>query len=58
MNSGIDRLIAIINEYLPNIANGVDKDIIIDGNSLAVGMSRKIDNQLGKMAISKGRGNV
>ena len=58
LSNSFDKLLAVVAEYLPNIANGVDKDIVIDGNSLAIGMSRKIDSQLGRMAISKGRGNV
>ena len=35
-----------------------NRDVIIDANSLAVGLSRQIDAQLGKMAVAKGRGNV
>ena len=58
LSNSFDKLLAVVNEYLPNIASGIDKDIIIDGNSLAIGMSRKIDNQLGRMATAKGRGNV
>ena len=58
LSNSFDNLLAIVSEYLPNIANGVDKDIVIDGNSLAVGISRNIDRQLGKMATAKGRGNV
>lgn len=58
LSNSFDKLLAVVNEYLPNIASGVDKDIIIDGNSLAIGMSRKIDNQLGRMATAKGRGNI
>ena len=33
-------------------------NIVLDGNSLVVGMSRKMDTQLGKMSVAKGRGNV
>ena len=33
-------------------------NIVLDGNSLVVGMSRKMDSQLGKMSVAKGRGNV
>ena len=58
LSNSFDRLLAVVSEYLPNIADSANKDIVIDGNSLAIGMSRKIDSQLGRMAISKGRGNV
>lgn len=58
LNDGFERLIGLVGQYLPNIANGMDRNIVIDGSSLAVGMSRKMDSQLGKIAISKGRGNV
>lgn len=58
LSDGFDRLIGLVGEYLPNIANGMDRNIVIDGNSLAVGMSRRMDAQLGRIATSKGRGNV
>lgn len=58
LNDSIDRLIGLINEHLPNIANNMDREIVLDSGALAVGMSRKIDLQLGKISKSKGRGNV
>ena len=58
LNDSIDRLIELIGEHLPNIADNIDRPILLDGNSLAVGISRKIDSQLGKISNSKGRGNV
>lgn len=57
LNDGFDRLLALVGQYLPNIAN-MDRNIVLDGNSLVVGMSRRMDAQLGKMSIAKGRGNV
>ena len=58
LNDGFDRLLALIGQYLPNIADNMDRNIVLDGNSLVVGMSRKMDAQLGKMSVAKGRGNV
>ena len=58
LNDGFDRLLALIGQYLPNIADNMDRNIVLDGNSLVVGMSRKMDSQLGKMSVAKGRGNV
>ena len=58
LNDGFDNLIALIGQYLPNIANNMDRDIVLDGNSLVVGMSRRMDAQLGKISTAKGRGNV
>ena len=58
LNDGFDRLLALIGQYLPNIAENMDRNIVLDGNSLVVGMSRKMDSQLGKMSVAKGRGNV
>lgn len=58
LNDGFDRLLALIGQYLPNIADNMDRNIVLDGNSLTVGISRKIDTQLGKMSVAKGRGNV
>ena len=58
LNDGFDRLIALVGQYLPNIADNMDRDIVLDGNSLVVGMSRRMDAQLGKISTSKGRGNV
>lgn len=58
LNDGFERLINLVGQYLPNIANGMDRNIVLDGNALVVGMSRRMDNQLGKMAVAKGRGNV
>ena len=58
LNDGFDRLLTLIGQYLPNIAENMDRNIVLDGNSLVVGMSRKMDSQLGKMSTAKGRGNV
>ena len=58
LSDGFDNLISLIGEYLPSIANGMDRQLVIDGSSLVVGVSRQMDNQLGRMAIAKGRGNV
>lgn len=58
LNDGFERLIALVGQYLPNIAGGMDRNIVLDGNALVVGMSRRMDSQLGKMAVAKGRGNV
>lgn len=58
LSDGFDRLIALVGEYLPNIAGGMDRQLVIDGSSLVVGVSRKMDSQLGRMAVAKGRGNV
>ena len=57
LNDGFDRLLALVGQYLPDIAN-MDRNIVLDGNSLVVGMSRRMDAQLGKISIAKGRGNV
>ena len=58
LNDRFDRVISLIGKYLPGIADNAEKPITIDGNSLAVGISRKIDAQLGKISTAKGRGNV
>ena len=58
LNDGFERLIALVGNYLPDIAGGMDRNIVLDTNGLVVGMSRKMDTQFGKMAIAKGRGNV
>lgn len=58
LNDGFERLISLVGQYLPDISSNMDRNIVIDGDSLAVGMSRKMDAQLGKIAVSKGRGNV
>ena len=58
LNDGFDKLISLVGQYLPNIAGRMDRNIVLDGNSLAVGISRAIDVQLGKMSVSKGRGNI
>ena len=58
LNDGFERLIGLIGQYLPDIANNMDRNIVLDSNSLVVGMSRKMDSQLGRMATAKGRGNI
>ena len=58
LNDGFERLITLVGQYLPDIAGGMDKNIVLDTNGLVVGMSRKMDTQFGKMALAKGRGNV
>ena len=58
LNDGFERLIALVGQYLPDIASGMDRNIVLDGNALVVGMSKRMDTQFGKMATAKGRGNV
>ena len=58
LNDGFDRLLSLIGQYLPNIAENMDRNIVLDSSSLVVGMSRRMDTQLGKMSMAKGRGNV
>ena len=58
LNDRFDQLINLIGEYLPDIASNMDRNIVLDSNSLVVGMSRKMDSQLGRMATAKGRGNI
>ena len=58
INDSIDRFISLVGEYLPGISQKMDRPIVVDGNSLAVGMARKMDSQLGKLTVAKGRGNV
>ena len=58
LSDGFDRLLLLVGQYLPNIADNMDRNIVLDGNSLVVGMSRKMDAQLGKISTAKGRGNV
>ena len=58
LNDGFDRLLSLIGQYLPNIAENMDRNIVLDSSSLVVGMSKRMDAQLGKMSVAKGRGNV
>lgn len=58
LNDGFDRLIALIGQYLPNIADNMNRPLTVDGKALAVGISRNMDAQLGKISVAKGRGNV
>ena len=58
LNDRFDRVISLIGKYLPGIADNAEKPITIDGKSLAFGISRNIDAQLGKISTAKGRGNV
>lgn len=58
LNDGFERLIALVGAYLPNIAENTAKELDFDGNKLVLGISKKMDMQLGKMALAKGRGNV
>ena len=58
INDSIDRFISLVGQYLPEISQKIDRPIMIDGNSLAVGMAKSMDSQLGKISVSKGRGNV
>ena len=58
LNDGFDRLIGLVGNYLPNISENMNRPLLVDGNNLATSISKQMDNQLGRMAISKGRGNV
>ena len=58
LNDGFERLIGLVGNYLPNISENINRPIAVDGNNLAMTISKQMDNQLGRMAISKDRGNV
>ena len=58
LNDGFERLLSLVGQYLPDISSNINRPIVLDGNAVAVGISHKIDTQLGKMSVSKGRGNV
>ena len=58
LNDGFERLLSLVGQYLPDISSNINRPIVLDGNAVAVGISRKIDTQLGKMSVAKGRGNV
>ena len=58
LNDGFERLLSLLGQYLPDISSNINRPLVLDGNAVAVGISRKIDTQLGKMSVAKGRGNV
>ena len=58
LNDGFERLISLIGEYLPEISENSRKELSVDGNRLVLGISRRMDSELGKLALAKGRGNV
>lgn len=58
LNDGFDRLIGLVGNYLPNISENMNRPLLVDGNNLTTSISKQMDNQLGKMATSKDRGNV
>ena len=58
LNDGFERLISLIGNYLPEISENSKKELSVSGDKLVLGISRKMDSQLGKLAIAKGRGNV
>ena len=58
LNDGFERLLSLVGQYLPDISSNINRPLVLDGNAVAVGISRKIDTQLGKMSVAKGRGNV
>ena len=58
LNDRVDQLIDLIAEYLPDISNNMEREIVLDSGAIAVGISRKIDKELGRISTSKGRGNV
>ena len=58
LNDGFDRLIGLVGNYLPNISDNMNRPLMVDGNNLATSISKQMDDQLGRMAISKDRGNV
>jgi hypothetical protein len=58
LNDSLENLLALIGQYLPNIASNVNREIVLNGDALAVGISRRMDSELGTIAVSKMRGNV
>ena len=58
LNDGFDRLIGILGQYLPNISDKMDRPIGFNGKEFVRSIGGQMDNQLGKMAVAKCRGNV
>ena len=58
LNDGIDRLISLVGEYLPGIVTDADRPIVLDSGAVVGAISRKMDRELGKISVSKGRGNA
>jgi phage-related protein len=58
LNDGFERLVSLVGNYLPDISENSRRELSVAGDKLVLGISRKMDSQLGKLAIAKGRGNV
>jgi phage-related protein len=58
LNDGFERLISLVGNYLPEITENSSKELSVTGDKLVLGISRKMDSQLGRLAIAKGRGNI
>ena len=58
LGDGFDRLVSLVGQYLPDIAVNSAKELTFSGDKLVLGISKRMDLQLGKMAVAKGRGNV
>jgi hypothetical protein len=57
MSSKFERLVGILEEYFPEFANKMDRDIVLDDGTIVGKWVPKIDEGLGNRYKKKGRGN-
>lgn len=58
LNYSLDKLISMLSQYLPNILNNMDRDIVLDSGALVGSTATKMDKKLGNIALSKARYGV
>lgn len=58
LSYSLEKLIAMLSEYLPNIINNMDREIVLDSGALVGSTAEKMDVKLGSIANSKSRFGV
>lgn len=56
MNGKIDRIISLLVQFFPDMIDSLNLSFAVDGRELATVLAAPMDEELGKIAIKKGRG--
>lgn len=52
----IQKLIALLSDYLPQIVNRIDREIVLEDGTLVGRLAPQIDEELGEINKGRGRG--
>ena len=57
MERQIDQLTKTVQKYFPQVIENMDRDVVMDGDTIVGKLAPKMDAKLGRISKHKGRGN-